>query len=239
MRIGILETGEVNAALVGTHGDYPSMFERLLDGHGFAFRTWSVVRGEMPASVGDADGWLITGSRHGAYEDHPWIAPLEGFIRKAHAGGVPMVGICFGHQIMAQALGGRVAKSDNGWGIGRHEYSDGTATQAILAFHQDQVARAPDGAEVMLRSDFCPIAGLKYGDWGLSWQAHPEFSAEYCHDLLELRAGVVFTKELAEQALPHVGDPIDSPAIANQIAAFFQHSAQGAKIPLNPPPDPA
>lgn len=226
MRIGILETGEVNAALIGAHGDYPSMFERLLGGRGFEFRTWSVVRGEMPDSVDDADGWLITGSRHGVYEDHPWIKPLEGFIHAARDAGAPMVGICFGHQIMAQALGGHVAKSDRGWGIGRHEYMSGASPIAILAFHQDQVLRAPDGAEITAQSEFCPYAGLKYGDWGLSWQAHPEFSADYCRDLLELRAGDSFSEALAAEALPYVDAPIDSPAVADQIAAFFTANAR-------------
>lgn len=225
MLIGILETGEVNDALRGAHGAYPAMFERLLGGHGFAFRTWSVVRGEMPESPGDADGWLITGSRHGVYEDHPWIKPLEAFIRAARDQGAPMVGICFGHQIMAQALGGDVGKSDRGWGIGRHEYKSHASPLAILAFHQDQVARPPEGAEVTAWSEFCPFAGLRYGDWGLSWQAHPEFSAAYCRDLLELRAGVAFTKELAAEALPKVDAPIDSPAVGNQIAAFFKAAA--------------
>jgi GMP synthase-like glutamine amidotransferase len=229
MRIGILETGEVNPALVGAHGTYPAMFERLLGGQGFEFRTWSVVRGEMPDAPSDADGWLITGSRHGVYEDHPWIKPLEGFIRAARDAQVPMAGICFGHQIMAQALGGDVAKSGRGWGIGRHEYMSGVSSVAILAFHQDQVLRLPDGAEVTLSSEFCPFAGLRYGDWGLSWQAHPEFSADYCRDLLELRSGVAFSEELAAQALPHVAAPIDSPAVADQIAAFFKAAAKAPK----------
>jgi GMP synthase (glutamine-hydrolysing) len=122
MRIGILETGEVNPALRPVHGTYPEMFARLLDGHGFEFRTWSVLNGELPRAVDEADGWLITGSRFGAYEDHAWIAPLEGFIREVAAARRPMAGICFGHQIMAQALGGAVARSDKGWGIGRQVY---------------------------------------------------------------------------------------------------------------------
>ena len=93
MKIGILQTGHPPTELAPTHGDYPSMFERLLGGRGFTFQTWSVVDGEFPAGPQDADGWLITGSRHGVYEDHPWIAPLEALVRDIIAAGKPLVGI--------------------------------------------------------------------------------------------------------------------------------------------------
>jgi len=105
MQIGILQTGASPDALRGEHGDYPDFFERLLQGRGLAFRRFHVEAMEFPASVQECDGWLITGSRHGAYEDHPFIKPLEDFIRRAYDERVPMVGICFGHQIMADALG--------------------------------------------------------------------------------------------------------------------------------------
>ena len=102
MLIGILQTGQAPDVLIEKSGDYPDMFERLLAGYGFAFRSFRVVDGEFPADVQACDGWLITGSRHGAYEDHAWIPPLEAFIRDAYAAHVPLVGICFGHQIIAQ-----------------------------------------------------------------------------------------------------------------------------------------
>ena len=101
MLIGILQTGQAPDQLMAEGGDYPDMFERLLAGHGFRFRTWRVEHMEFPADVLDADGWLITGSRHGAYEQHPFIAPLEAFIRAAYAAAVPVVGVCFGHQILS------------------------------------------------------------------------------------------------------------------------------------------
>jgi GMP synthase-like glutamine amidotransferase len=109
MKIGILQTGQAPEPLRAA-GDYPDLFVRLLAGHGFDFASWHVEGGEFPASVHDADAWLITGSRHGAYEDHPWIPPLEDFIRKAQAAGVPMAGICFGHQIMARAPGREIRR---------------------------------------------------------------------------------------------------------------------------------
>ena len=120
MKIGILETGEVNPALRERHGDYPEMFERLLGAvdSSLEFAVVRVVAGEMPAAPGQADGWIVTGSRHGVYDELPWIAPLKAFLRSCIAARVPVVGICFGHQILAEALGGRAVKSEKGWGLG-------------------------------------------------------------------------------------------------------------------------
>ena len=115
MKIGILQTGHSPDDFRKELGDYGEMFTKLLDGHGLEFQIWSVVDGILPEGVGEADGWLITGSKHGAYEDHDWIPPLEDFIRDTYADGRPMIGVCFGHKILAQALGGTVEKFTGGW----------------------------------------------------------------------------------------------------------------------------
>jgi len=125
MKIGILQTGHAPDELRPVLGDYADLFTALLAGQGFDFAVWNVVDGELPDDPRAADGWLITGSKHGAYEDHPWIPPLEALIRDAYAAGVPLVGICFGHQIIAQALGGRVIKFPGGWMVGRQVYDWG------------------------------------------------------------------------------------------------------------------
>jgi GMP synthase-like glutamine amidotransferase len=111
MQIGILQTGHAPDALLGHMGDYPSMFERLLQDQGLSFRTWAVVDGEFPESIHDADGWLLTGSRHGAYDRHlPFIPRWRSSSARPMRRHVPMVGVCFGHQIIAQAMGGLVEK---------------------------------------------------------------------------------------------------------------------------------
>ena len=136
MQIGILQTGASPDALRAEHGDYPDFFERLLAGRGLTFRRFHVEAMEFPKDVHDCDGWLITGSRHGAYEDHPFIKPLEDFIRKAYAAHVPVVGICFGHQIIAQAMGGKVESHAGGWSVGPTDYDFDGESFTLNAWHR-------------------------------------------------------------------------------------------------------
>lgn len=222
MRIGILQSGQSPAQLKDSLGDYPDMFERLLAGRGFAFRTWHVEAMEFPADVHDADGWLLTGSRHGVYEDHDFIAPLEQFIRDAYGARVPMVGICFGHQIIAQALGGKVEKYPGGWAVGTQDYDFGGEALRLNAWHQDQVVQPPKDAEVLARNAFCENAALIYGDRALSVQAHPEFRDDFIQGLIDTRAKGVVPQPLLDQAVARMSEPKASAGIADRIEAFFK-----------------
>jgi GMP synthase-like glutamine amidotransferase len=222
MLIGILQTGLAPDILSPEMGDYPDMFARLLDGHGFTFRTWRVVDGEFPASVRDADGWLITGSRHGAYEDHPWIPPLESFIRTAFAEHVPVVGICFGHQIVAQAMGGKVERHANGWAVGATDYDFDGETMTLNAWHRDQVTVVPEGAEVIASNVFCNNAALLYDDRALTVQAHPEFRPEFVDGLMKTRGKGVVPDDLMAAAAGKLSTPLQDKTMAARIAAFFK-----------------
>lgn len=222
MRIGILQCGQSPAQLKDELGDYPDMFVRLLDGRGFTFRTWHVEGMEFPADVHEAEGWLLTGSRHGAYEDHDFIPPLEDFIRQAHSAGVPMVGICFGHQIIAQALGGKVVKHPDGWAVGAQDYDFGGKPVTLNAWHQDQVVSRPEGAEVAGRSDFCRNAALIYGDRAFTVQAHPEFDDAFVQGLMDTRARGVVPQDLLDRAAARMGQARDASGIADRIESFFK-----------------
>ncbi|MEL6365887.1 MAG: type 1 glutamine amidotransferase [Pseudomonadota bacterium] len=197
MHLGILETGAPAPPLATRHGRYDAMFEALLAplDAGLSFSTFNVFE-DAPPAVDACEAWLVTGSASGAYEPHDWIPPLEDFIRRA-AARRPTVGVCFGHQIMAQALGGRVEKSARGWGVGVHTYypladadwlrgPEGRFDCAVS--HQDQVIAPPQGASTIAGSNFCPNAVLAYeGGLAMSMQCHPEFEHAFALDLLEHR----------------------------------------------------
>ena len=192
MSLAILETGAPPGDLAATYGDYPAMFRTLL---GLAARSYDVEAGELPDDPGAHDAYLITGSPAGVYEDLPWIAGLTAFLQRAR-GRAKLVGICFGHQAMAQAFGGHVEKSAKGWGAGlmsypiiaRQPWMDDAALVAVPASHQDQVVLQPPHTEVVASSLFTPYAALAWTDQpAISFQFHPEFSPAFAKALIEQR----------------------------------------------------
>ena len=228
MKLAILETGRPPAALVERFGDYPAMFARLL-GPGFEFATFDVAAGELPGDTADFDGYLITGSPAGVYDDLPWIAPLEDFLREAKDR--KLVGVCFGHQVMAQAFGGKVEKSANGWGIGLQRYAidkvepwmDSSSDIAIPASHQDQIVVQPPHTEVVASSPFAPFAALAWTDRpAISVQFHPEFEPAYAKALIEARRDKLPNPDAAIASL---GQPNDNEVVAGWIRRFL--SADG------------
>lgn len=206
-------------------GDYDKLYGRLLKDQGIELIPWAVVDDEFPPDVDAAGGWLISGSRHGAYEDLPWIARLEDFIRDAYAERKPIVGICFGHQIVAKALGGRVEKFAGGWAAGRHEYDWNGDRVFLNAWHQDQVVATPPGVEVVARSPFCTYAALVYPGGAFTVQAHPEFDARAVELLLDTRAPGVVPPETIAAARATLDLPNDEAWLAQQIGDFFKEAA--------------
>ncbi|MEC7257403.1 MAG: type 1 glutamine amidotransferase [Pseudomonadota bacterium] len=227
MHIGILQTGHAPKELSGEFDDYDLMFQSLLGGHDFTFATYDVESGTLPDSAAEADGWLITGSRHGAYEDHPWIAPLETLIREIKDKGQPLVGVCFGHQIIAQALGGKVEKYPGGWAIGRTEYDMGDRKIALNAWHQDQVTELPAGATVLASNDFCANASVSYGDSILTIQPHPEYDADFIAGLIRTRGKGVVPPELLHSAGELLtSGPVHKSDMAAMMANVFQTASK-------------
>jgi GMP synthase-like glutamine amidotransferase len=223
MKVAILETGRPPGTLMEQFGDYPSMFERLL-GPGFEIESFDVAASELPDPASHS-AYLITGSPAGVYDPLPWIAPLQDFIRGAKDR--RMVGICFGHQVMAEALGGHVEKSDKGWGAGLHRYRivgsepwmDGAGEIAAPASHQDQVVIEPPNTELLATSPFTEYAALAWTDRpAISFQFHPEFSPAFAKALIEQRYDVVPNPDAAIASLDA---PNDSARVGGWIRNFL------------------
>ena len=225
MKLAILETGRPPGDLAQRFGDYPSMFVEIL-GDGFEVDTFDVAAGELPDDPAEYGAYLITGSPAGVYDLLPWIEPLSEFIRSAKDR--KMVGICFGHQIMAEALGGHVEKSDKGWGAGLHHYSivrrepwmDGEEKVSIPASHQDQVVLQPRNTEIVASSDFTPYAGFAWTDRpAISFQFHPEFAPDFAKALIAERYDIVPNPEAAIASLDA---PNDNAPVAGWIRRFLK-----------------
>ena len=233
MKLTIIQTGEVPATLRSQFGPYRKMFETMFDGtgQGFSYEMVAVSDGEPFPDPSRLDGIVITGSAAGVYDDLSWMNPLRQFIRDAYGKRTPMLGVCFGHQIMADALGGDVRKSEKGWGLGRHKYAVRTRPDfmrsapgmlAVACSHQDQVIVPPKEAEVIMASDFTPNAGLAYRNGAaLSFQPHPEFADDYTTALVELRRGKA-PEEVVETALKSVAKPSNSAEVAVYLGQFFK-----------------
>ncbi len=208
MRIGLLETDILYDDLIQEYGSYGLMFEKYFsqlesthsDDSTLEFVYYQVQQGHLPLFLDECDAYVITGSKAGAYEAHDWIAPLSNWIIKADQAKAKVLGICFGHQLIAQALGGKVEMSDKGWGIGVRSLltiPDSPFSQSLPKYldliysHKDQVVELPSTAHNFLSDDFCPHAGFTIGQHIVSLQGHPEFSAVYSERLLSRRAETI------------------------------------------------
>ena len=238
MRIGLLQCDDVAPELIDAHGNYPAMFEALLAPAAFSLGVsleWQVYRcldGEIPDDVEAVDAWLTTGSKFGVNDGHAWIALLEDFVRALYRAEKPLVGVCFGHQLIVKALGGEVIKSPKGWGVGLSNNRVGerepwmTPWQHdldLLVSHQDQVEALPEGASTLGGSGFCPHYLIRVGRCFLGVQGHPEFRPDYSRDLMHLRQGLV-GEERVRQGQASLAGRIDDGVMAEWILRFMREA---------------
>lgn len=226
MRIGILKTGAPPAQLEERFGGYDAMFPALL-GDDYEWRSYDAAAGELPEQPEDEDAYIVTGSPAGVYEDHEWIGELKEFLRRAK-GKAKLIGVCFGHQIMAEAFGGKVEKSHKGWGVGLQTYKicesapwmDDAGEVSIPVSHQDQIVRQPPESRILAASGFTPFGVLEYRDQpAISFQFHPEFEPEFAKALIESRRERLPDPDAA---LASLDGPDDRARVAQWMRRFLE-----------------
>jgi GMP synthase-like glutamine amidotransferase len=232
MKLGILKTDTVRPEWVPEFGEYPDMFITLLGqlDPDLEFAVYDVERSEYPADIDEVDAYLITGSKSSVYDDKPWIGVLMDFVRELDGRHKKMVGICFGHQLVAHALGGETGKSPKGWGVGLHTHHFSAAPQwhdqgelafDILVTHQDQVMETADGTQVLAGSEFCENAVCQIGDHILTFQGHPEFVPAYSREIMEFRRELIGEQAYTAGVASLASNP-ETQRIARWILNFLE-----------------
>jgi len=230
--IGLLQTDSVLPHLQAVHGDYPAMFRQVLEQTGLSFElsVFDVEHGCYPADLDECDGYVITGSRMSVYDDEPWINALGSFVQALDKKQKKLVGICFGHQLVAQVLGGKTQASAKGWGVGCHttglltnidERLPDVKTFSLLSSHKDQVSELPPRAKLIASSDFCEIAAMRIQDHILTFQGHPEFSPAYARDLLDMRKEML-GEETYRVGVQSLQQSLDRVTVAAWMIRFIQ-----------------
>lgn len=232
MRIGILKTDSVLPEFSSQFGDYPDMFSHLLRSADpdLEFEVWDIVAQQRPQRLDSCDGWLITGSRHSVYEDLPWIRSLEDLVLEIHESRRKLIAICFGHQLVAQALGGKTAAASRGWTVGVQGMERSKNLPVNMGFpdpirvihsHQDQVLELPPRARLLGGNAACPFGLYQVDQHILAMQGHPEFQADYAKALYTRRRGLL-GEATYRDAIDSLQQGDDAARIALQIVDFVK-----------------
>jgi GMP synthase-like glutamine amidotransferase len=197
-KVGLLECDHVREDLRHIAGDYREMFPALFSqvSPEWEFQFYDVCNGQFPDSAEECDIYICTGSKSSVYDQETWITRLKEFVVAIYRSDKVYIGVCFGHQILGEALGGKVEKSPVGWCVGVHRFHLTTRENwmqpfaesfNLLMMCQDQVVQLPPEATLLADTPDCPHAMFRVGERMLGIQAHPEFPKEYDQALMELR----------------------------------------------------
>lgn len=235
MKIAILECGLPQAKHIEKFGTYSDMLIRLFHeiDPNIVLDVFQVFKNEYPNDTSMYDAFMLTGSRASVYDKEAWIEKLSDYVRQLHASRKKIIGICFGHQLIAHALGGKTEKSNKGWGLGVHKYQVETqpswmqpklAAFSLLVSHQDQVVKLPENAQRLASNEFCSNAAFTLGDHILTFQGHPEFTRDYERAILKDNDN--YDEDVKNNAFLSLDDKTDEHTVARWIIRFLTHAPQ-------------
>lgn len=234
LNIGLLLCDDVPEDGRARFGDYTGMFSRAInavDEH-IELSPYEAYNEVLPNQVDAHDGYLISGSGASVFEDKQWIKNLMGFVSQCHTSRIKTVGICFGHQLIAHALGGETVRSENGWGFGIHSarlnsnprwLGADSDRYKLVVIHQDQVTSLPDGFSTIASNDFCPNSMITDSEVMLGIQGHPEFGKDYCAYRAEFRRQTIGEDKFRETIDLLENNETDSDQVFSWISRFFRH----------------
>jgi GMP synthase-like glutamine amidotransferase len=228
MRIGLLLCDHVRPGFRVVAGDYPDFVQRLLPDHEVV--VYDLPAGEFPGALDDCDGWITSGSRHSVYEDLGWISRFADLVRLLHHEQRRLLGVCFGAQMIAHALGGSVGPAATGWAVGIKEVevlsqepwmNPAVDSFRILHSNSDQISSLPSGARLLGRAPEVPVSVLAIDDYIVGFQGHPEFPPAYSAVLMEARRGTLISTAVVEAGLESLREPPDTNLLASWISGFL------------------
>jgi GMP synthase-like glutamine amidotransferase len=228
MKLCILENDSLDPVVEATYIGYGTMFERLLRAAGASgqFDIFNTVKGQYPDSFDTYDAVLLTGSKADSFSQEPWVLTLKEKVQELLLAKKKLIGVCFGHQLIALCLGAPVGRASQGWGAGRMLYqwlapelAQGRSEIALLASHQDQVLDLPTGAKLLGTSKFCPVAAYAVEDHVFCVQPHPEFVEDYSAFLLNKRR-TTLGEELYTAGTQSLAQGHDGLTVAQMMVAF-------------------
>ena len=236
MKVGILQADSVLPQFQARHGNYPDMIIDVLNRAARELDiplecvTYDVEHGHYPEQISECHGYVISGSRESVYDDTPWIRAFGAYVQRLHGAQARLVGLCFGHQLIAHYLGGKASPAEAGWGVGIQRckvvhhagfMEPALDDYALVVSHRDQVVQLPEGAKLLAASDFCPYSMFCLGDHILALQGHPEFDQAYAMELISYRREIL-GQELYQAGVASLSGSLSRDVIARWVIQFLQ-----------------
>lgn len=233
IKVGILLTDHVLKDLQVKHGDQPDFYNYIfhLADPSVSLCTYDIVDNKYPKNINDCSGYLITGSKLSVYDDLGWIKRLKKFILKLHENRKPLIGVCFGHQLISDALGGKTEVAKKGWTVGNQEYNfkahfpwikEPTKPIKLLHSHKDQITKLPEEAELIASTEKVPIGMYRVGTHIMCHQGHPEFTSDYVMDVATKRRNILGEEKYQEAVQSLTREIPNSVEVAKWWIDFFR-----------------